>query len=391
MAPTDLPTEAPPADATPGATACDFAIVGAGIAGISLAARLAAHGQVVLLERESQPATHATGRSAAMFMESYGSPQGRALTRASRALYQVPALVPILSPRGALYVAWTGQRALLDQLAGPGLQPLDAEATLQRVPVLRREGLLGALLEPEAMDIDVHALLQGELARARAQGAALWLNAGLVAGERVAANGHGPAGWRLQLADGRTLHARVLVNAAGAWADSVALACGLPTLGLVPMRRSAFSFAAPTGHDTRRWPAVCGVGGSWYFRPDAGQMLGSPGHADATAPHDVLPEALDIAQGIADIEQHTELHIRRPHRTWAGLRTFAPDGELVVGFDTAAEGFFWLAGQGGWGLQSAGATAMLAEALVTGSALPEALLREGVDVAAVSPQRLRGA
>jgi D-arginine dehydrogenase len=342
---------------------------------------------VVLLERESQPATQATGRSAAMFMESYGSPQGRALTRASRALYQAPALVPILSPRGALYVAWAGQRAQLEQLAGPGLQLLSAEAALQKVPVLRREGLIGALLEPEAMDIDVHALLQGELSRARARGAQLWLNAGLMAGERA----HGCAGWRLQLADGRHLHARVLVNAAGAWADSVAQACGLPTLGLVPMRRSAFCFAAPAGHDSRRWPAVCGVGGSWYFRPDAGQMLGSPGNADATAPQDVVPEALDIAQGIADIEQHTELQIRRPHRSWAGLRTFAPDGEMVVGYDPTAEGFFWLAGQGGWGLQSAGATAMLAEALITDSALPEALLREGVDVAALSPQRLNAA
>lgn len=373
-------------------TAFDYAIVGAGIAGVALAARLAAHGTVLLLERESQPATHSTGRSAAMFMESYGSPQGRALTRASRALYQVPALVPILSPRGVLYVAWEGEEPLLAQMAGPGLVRLSAAETLQRVPLLRADGLQGALFEAEAMDIDVHALLQGELARARAQGTKLWLNAELRQAAHLGANGHGPAGWRLQLADGRRTHARVLVNAAGAWADSLAQACGVAPLGLQPMRRSAFTFSAPEGTACRDWPTVCGVGGSWYFKPDAGQLLGSPGNADATTAHDVLPEALDIAQGIADIEQHTRLQIRRPARTWAGLRSFAPDGELVVGFEPepGQPGFFWLAGQGGWGIQSAGATAMLAEALITGSALPEALVQAGVDADAVSPRRFRG-
>ena len=373
-------------------TAFDYAIVGAGIAGVALAARLAAHGRVLLLERESQPATHSTGRSAAMFMESYGSPQGRALTRASRALYQVPALVPILSPRGVLYVAWEGEEALLTQLAGPGLELLNAAQTLQRVPLLHSEGLLGALFEAEAMDIDVHALLQGELSRARAQGAKLWLNASVQQAEYRGANAHGQAGWWLQLADGRQVLAPVLVNAAGAWADGLAQACGVAPLGLQPMRRSAFTFSAPEGTHHRDWPTVCGVGGSWYFKPDAGQLLGSPGNADATEAHDVLPEALDVAQGMADIEQHTRLRIRRPTRTWAGLRTFAPDGELVVGFEPepAQPGFFWLAGQGGWGIQSAGATAMLAEALITGSALPEALVQAGVDAHALSPRRFRG-
>jgi D-arginine dehydrogenase len=362
----------------------DFAIVGAGIAGVSLAARLAAHGRVLLLEREAQPGSHASGRSAAMYMESYGSPQGRALTRASRAGYAAPAVLPILSPRGVLYVAWQGQEALLQAQAGPALERLDADAVLARVPVLREAGLIGALAEPDAMDIDVAALLQGWLSRARHLGAVLWTGAELVAAQRQGAT------WSLALADGRQAVARVLVDAAGAWADEVAQAAGVARLGLQPRRRSAFTFEPPAGVDHRHWPAVCGVDESWYFKPDAGQLLGSPGNADPVPPHDVLPEALDIALGIAHLEQHTTMTIRRPRRTWAGLRTFAPDDEMVIGFDTQASGFFWLAGQGGWGIQSAAGAAMLAEALITGTPLPAALAAEGVDPAAVAPDRLRG-
>lgn len=361
----------------------DVVIVGAGIAGASLAARLAAHGSVLLLERENLPGCHSTGRSAAMFMESYGPPQVRALTRASRASYMAPSLLPILSPRGALYVAWQGQEALLEAMRAPWLRPLTAAAALAQVPVLRPEGLLGALAEPDAMDIDVNALLQGWLARARQQGATLWTDADVDHAQRDA------AGWTLKLADGRSAQAGVVVNAAGAWADTVAQAAGLPPLGLQPHRRSAFSFDAPAGLDHRGWPAVCGVDETWYFKPDAGQLLGSPANADPVPAHDVLPEALDIAQGIANIEQRTTLAIRRPRRTWAGLRTFAPDGELVIGFDPLASGFFWLAGQGGYGIQSAAGAAMLAEALLSGGALPEALVHEGVAPALMAPARLR--
>jgi D-arginine dehydrogenase len=376
---------------THAAPSFDFAIVGAGIAGVSLAARLAAHGSVLLLEREKQPGSHSTGRSAAMFMESYGSPQGRALTRASRCSYLAPSLLPILSPRGVLYVAWQGQEALFETMAADGLVRIDAAATLARVPVLRAEGLLGGWAEADAMDIDVHALLQGSLSHARQQGATLWTDAELAtAARRNSRHGSHASHWALQLADGRSAEAGVLVNAAGAWADAVALAAGVAPLGLQPKRRSAFSFDAPPGGAHRGWPTVCGVDESWYFKPDAGQLLGSPANADPVPAHDVMPEVLDIAQGIANIEQRTTLSIRRPRRTWAGLRTFAPDGEMVIGFDTAAPGFFWLAGQGGWGIQSAAGAAMLAEALITGTGLPQALLREGVDADALAPARLRG-
>ena len=366
-------------------TAFDFAIVGAGISGAAVAARLAAHGRVLLIERELQPGMHSTGRSAAMFMESYGSPQGRALTRASRAAYLAPAVVPILSPRGSLYVGWRGQEREFDANANEGVVQLDAAATLARLPVLQPQGLLGSWYEEDAMDIDVHALLQSQLAAARGHGAVLW------AGAEVMHAARREGRWHVALTDGRSASAEVLVNAAGAWADVVAQAAGAAPLGLQPKRRSAFTFDAPEGHDHRRWPVAGGVDERWYFKPDAGQLIGSPANADPVPPHDVLPEALDIASGIAAIEEATTLRIRRPRRTWAGLRTFAPDGEMVIGFDAAAPGFFWHAGQGGWGIQSAAGAALLAEALILKSTWPAALAREGVDADALNPARLRGA
>ena len=367
----------------------DFAIVGAGIAGAALARVLAADAGVLLLERESQPGLHSTGRSAAMFMESYGSPQGRALTRASRALYAAPPAdfgdTPVLSPRGALYVGWQGQQALLDamqaelQATGSTIERLDAAATLARVPVLRADGLAGALWEADAMDIDVQVLHQGLLRGARRHGA------GVLCDAEVVQAVHDGRAWTVTLADGRTLRARRLINAAGAWADELARRCGSRALGVQPRRRSAFTFDAPPGVAFRGWPVTAAIAEHWYFKPDAGQLLGSPANADPVPAHDVVAEELDIAIGIAAIEADTTLRIRRPRRTWAGLRSFAPDGEMLIGFDEA--GLFWLAGQGGWGIQSAQGAALLAAALLRGEALPEALRREGVDVPALSPRR----
>jgi D-arginine dehydrogenase len=318
-----------------------------------------------------------------MYMASYGPPQARALTRASRASYAAPAVVPLLSPRGVLYVAWDGQQALLDELAAqPGTARLDAAETLARVPVLRADGLIGAVAEPDAMDIDVHAALQDWLGVARAHGATLWT------GAELASARHDGDRWRLTLADGRAASARVVVDAAGAWADEVARRAGVAPLGLQPKRRSAFTFDAPAGVDHRGWPLVCAADERFYFKPDAGQLLGSPCNADPVEPHDVVAEELDVATGIAAIEERTTLAIRRPRHTWAGLRTFAPDGELVIGFDETAPGFFWLAGQGGYGVQSAPGAAMLAESLLLGAPLPPTLAREGVDPAAMAPDRL---
>ena len=328
-----------------------------------------------------------------MFMCSYGSPQGRALTRASAAFYAEPtegfADAPLLAPRGVLYAAWDGQQAALaatsDELANSGtaIERIDAPTTLTRLPVLRAAGLIGALWEPDAMDIDVHALHQGFLRGARRRGAQLACDAEIVAAERTG------DGWALRAADGRRWRAATLVDAAGAWADELAALAGARPLGLQPKRRSAFTFAPPAGFDHRRWPTVAAIDESWYFKPDAGALLGSPANADPVPPHDVVAEELDIALGIAGITEHTTLAIRRPIRTWAGLRTFAPDGEMAIGWDADVRGFFWLAGQGGWGIQSAAGAALLAAALWHGDGLPDALSAQGVDPAAVSPGRFR--
>jgi D-arginine dehydrogenase len=380
---------------TPPVVDCEVAIVGGGIAGASLAWRVAGRGRVLLVEREAQPGMHSTGRSAAMFMQTYGPAQVRALTRASRAFYGDPpeGFTPtaVLAPRGALYVARAGQEALIDaslaQLrgAGAGVEWLDADAALARVPVLRRDGLLGAICEGDAMDIDVHALHQGYLRGARRRGALLWTDAELAAARCDA------GGWSLTFADGRTARAQKLVNAAGAWADDVAQRAGVAPLGLQPRRRSAFTFDPPSGIDGRAWPAVVGVAEDWYFKPDAGQLLGSPANADPVAAHDVAAEEIDIATGIARIEAATTLTIRRPRRVWAGLRTFAADGELVVGADANQPAFFWLAGQGGYGIQSAAGVAELAESLLFAQALPRRLADEGVDPGVVAPARFGAA
>ena len=371
----------------------DLVIVGAGIAGASLAWQVAGRRTVLLLEAESQPGYHTTGRSAAMFMESYGPPWVRALTRASRAFYEAPPAgfgnAPLLAPRGALYLASPGQEALLDAMrtelapSCPRLERLDAAATLACVPCLRPEQVHAALLDPDARDIDVHALHQGYLRGMRARSGELRTDA------RVTAARHDGRRWVLQLGNGDAVQTRTIVNAAGAWADEFAALCGAAPVGLVPCRRSAFTFKGPEGVDIARWPAVAGVDEGWYFKPDAGRLLGSPANADPTVPHDVRPEELDIAIGIDRIETVTTLTIRRPESTWAGLRSFVHDGELVIGADERCPGFFWLAAQGGYGIQSAAGASALAAALLCGEPLSGELVREGIDPAALSPWRLR--
>jgi D-arginine dehydrogenase len=373
----------------------DYAIIGAGIAGASVAYRLSTEerGSVVVLEREPQPGYHSTGRSAAMFIETYGTPAIRALTRASRGFYEDPpegfAADALLAARGALYVAGQGQQHLLEsalhELAREAadvrrISPAQAQAL---VPVLRESALCGAIVERDAQDIDVHALHQGYLRGLSRSGGALWTDADVAGAERRGGL------WVIALADGRKLRARSVVNGAGAWADVVAARCGARPVGLEPRRRSAFTFAAPDGIDCAHWPAVVGIDETFYFKPDAGQLLGSPANADPVPPHDVVPEELDIALGIHRIQEMTTLHILRPRHAWAGLRSFVRDGDLVIGWDDGCEGFFWLAAQGGYGIQTAAASSELAAALLRGEPVPARLARHGVTAAAFAPSRLR--
>ena len=366
----------------------DVIVIGAGIAGASLAHFVSAHARVALLEREALPGMHTTGRSAAMFMASYGPVQVRALTRASRAFLQAPSndVPPLITPRGALFIASAGRvdalHALHQSLQAEGTRAhlLDTAAALARVPVLRAQATALALLDDDACDIDVDRLHQWFLRGARRQGAALVVDADVQSIERSGQR------WRVSTPTQR-LNAPLLVNAAGAWADEIGVLAGAAPLGLQPRRRSAFTFAPPPGIDCHAWPCIGDIDESFYFKPEAGVLLGSPANADPVPPHDVVPEEIDIATGIHRIEASTTLTIRRPLRTWAGLRSFVPDGALVGGFDAVLPGFFWCCGQGGYGIQTSPAMGEACAARLLGRSMPAHIADQGLGFADLAPRR----
>ncbi|MEI7444922.1 MAG: FAD-dependent oxidoreductase [Burkholderiales bacterium] len=370
----------------------DVLVVGAGIAGASLAYFIAPRARVVVLERESQPGYHSTGRSAALFSETYGTPQVRALSRASRAFLEHPpegfAEVPILTPRGALMVGGPDDEALLEsELAAmrritPEVRRMPRDEVLATVPVLRPDTTGDAILEPGACDIDVHALHQGFLRGLKRRGGELVCDAEVIGVTRE------DGGWTVRTTD-RAWRCRVLVDAAGAWADVLARMAGVEPIGLQPRRRAAFTFAPPEGVDPRPWPAVIALDESWYIKPDAGVIIGSPANADPVEPHDVQPEELDIAIAIDRIQNATTLGIRRPIRTWAGLRSFVPDGDLVGGPDPAVPSFVWTAAQGGYGIQTCAAMGEACAALALGEPIPARLAAHGVTAELLSAGRLR--
>jgi D-arginine dehydrogenase len=374
------------------AESADFLVVGGGIAAASVGFWLAPHGRVILLERESQPGYHSTGRSAALFMESYGTPQVRALTLASRAFFEAaPGAFtehPVLSPRGAMMVAEHGHEKALREhwevlrAMSPNARLLDADGACEITPVLRREKLAGAVYEPDAADMDVHAIHQGFLRGIRRAGGRIITDAEVTSLRRVRQIWEAGAG-------GQTYEAPVVMNAAGAWAGVVGAMAGAMDIGLQPRRRSAFIFAPPPGCDASAWPLTAGVTEDWYIKPDAGMLLGSPANVDPVPPHDVQAEEMDIALAIDRIQQMTTLTIRRPTRTWAGLRSFVPDGDLVGGWDPQVPGFFWVAAQGGYGIQTSPAMGEACAALVSGQAIPVHIAAKGLTAAMLSPERLR--
>jgi D-arginine dehydrogenase len=356
----------------------DFAIVGAGMAGASLAAGLAAHGRVLLLEAEDRPGYHATGRSAAFWTESYGGPLVQPLTTASRSFFDQHGLLAL---RGALTLARADEAAELAGFVaefsalGVRVEPLDRAVLVLRVPGLKEEWQLGAW-EPDCCDIDVAGLHQLWLAQARRLGAELHCRSALSAAH------HGADGWALALQDGRELAARVLINAAGAWADPVAEMAGAAPLGMAPLRRTVaqLRMGAPVPADL---PLVLGLDESFYFKPEGGKLWLSPHDETPSPPCDAAPEEIDVAIAIDRFEAVTDWPIAAVEHKWAGLRTFAPDRLPVYGFDPAVRDFFWFAGQGGFGIQTAPAAADLALRLLLGQS------GGAVDPAAYSPARFR--
>jgi len=369
----------------------DIVVIGAGIAGASVAACLAETQRVVLIEREDRAGYHSTGRSAALFTEIYGNAVIRALTRASREfLFEPPAGFaegPLTRPRGCLYVATRSQLEALHAFAAlpdvaPATRSLHVREALALCPILREDYVAAALLEPDSSDIDVSALHQGYLRLFRRRAGRLVTNAPVEALE------HGAQGWSV-CAGTERFTARLLVNAAGAWADEVAALAGLTRVGLQPRRRTAVLVDVPPGMDIGRWPFVNDAEEQFYFKPEAGALFLSPADETPVEPSDAQPDEWDVAAVVERIETATTLQIKRLKARWAGLRTFAADRTPVVGFSTERAGFFWLAGQGGYGIQTAPALSRAAAALILESPLPAGLDGLGAGLAALSPERFR--
>jgi D-arginine dehydrogenase len=375
----------------------DAIIIGAGIAGTSTAYFLAPHAKSVILEREPHAGLHSTGRSAALFSETYGPPQVRALTRASRAFLQHPppgfVAHPILSPRGTLVIATSEQTTKIEHeydaihAHTPQVRLLDARAMRAIVPVLEPQFASIGLFEPDAADIDVNSVHQGFIRGLKERGSKLELGVDIQSIERSQGQ------WSVEFvtpgAQRRVVRAPLLVNAAGAWVDEVASLAGVRPLGVEPRRRSAFLFAPPEGMTTAHWPFVTSIDEDFYFKPDAGLLLGSPANADPVHPHDVQPEELDIAMAIHRIEEVTTMRIHHPTRTWAGLRSFVADSGLVGGFDPSVPGFFWVAALGGYGIQTCAAMGEACAHLALGLALPAQLTDAGISPAMLGIERLQ--
>ena len=370
----------------------DFLVVGAGIAGASVGYWLAQNAKVIVLERESQPGYHSTGRSAALFSETYGNFAIRALTVASGDFFDSPPSGftdhALVSPRGALIFGKDTQLAKLDRMYADWVamvdtvQRLDKAQTLALCPLLLPEVVAGAVYEPDAKDIDVHATHQGFLRALRGHGGRVVNNAEMLTSVHRAGKWHvtTPAG---------EFAAPVLINAAGAWCDVLAGIAGAAPVGLVPKRRTAFTFDGPPDLDYHHLPMVLDADEEFYFKPEVGQFLASPADETVVEPSDVQPEEYDIAEAAAQIEEHTSLRIRRINNKWAGLRSFVADRSPVVGFDEAVPGFFWLAGQGGYGIQTSPAMGEVAAALAMKQPMPERIAKLGVSAEFLAPGRLR--
>ena len=358
----------------------DVAVIGAGMAGASIAAELSPHASVVLLEAEDRPGYHATGRSAAFWEECYGGPDVVPLTLASGPFLRENGL---LSPRGALYVGRAEDEeavdAFLARFAGSGvsIERLGRAALAHHLPGIR-PGWDHAIAEPACADIDVAGLHQLYLASARGAGAELRCRSQVVALEREG------DGWRIGLADGDEVRAAVVLNAAGAWADPVAALAGSRRRGIEPLRRTVAQLRtdpAPPGD----LPLVLDISGRFYFKPESGKLWLSPHDETPTAPCDAAPEELDVALAIDRFEQVVDWQVTAVEHKWAGLRSFAPDRLPVYGFDNNIPGFFWFAGQGGFGIQTAPAAARFGAQLLLG--LPRDTMTETLDAGLYSPNR----
>ena len=360
----------------------DILVIGAGMAGCGSAAMLAPHAKVTVLEMEDRPAYHTTGRSAATFILNYGNDVLRALNAASEATLRTGgdlAETGFLSPRGVMQVEEPGQSDAFEAYTAgaTGLEILDPSQVVELFPIYRPEMVVRGALEPNASDIDVDGLLQAYIRTLRTQGSQI------VPNSQVTALTRNNDQWVVETKSG-TYAAPVVVNAAGAWGDLVARLAGLAPVGLTPMRRTVA--VLPTDQDTRHWALTAAVAETWYAKPDGGRLWVSPADEDPMDPHDAYPDDMVLAEGLHRFSEATTMEVTRVERSWAGLRTFAPDRTPVNGFEPGTDGFYWLVGQGGYGIQTAPAMSQLAADQILGhdAGLPDDI------VSALSPARFRG-
>lgn len=371
-------------------TIYDFAVVGAGIAGASVAAELSKDASVLIVEMETQPGYHTTGRSAAMFVPGYGPTPIRALTQASRTFFEAPPEgfvdAPLLSPCDVIMVARGDQMDALDTFIAELSQEipigrLSAEEVAHRHPLLKDGYAAAGAFDENTRNIDVGALHHGFLRAAKHTGCQLATNTQVTALTRQ------DGVWEITT-NGDTLHAATVINAAGAWADQLGQLARAETIGLVPKRRTALMVDAPSGIDVDALPMMIDIDEQFYMKADAGKLLISPANEDVSVPCDVQPDELDIAICIDRVTNAFDLDVKQIANSWAGLRSFVADKSPVAGFSTQVDGFFWLAGQGGYGIQSSPALSCFAAAVALGKPVPDDLLAQGVVPETLMPERL---
>ncbi|WP_284124611.1 NAD(P)/FAD-dependent oxidoreductase [Parerythrobacter aestuarii] len=360
----------------------DIAIIGAGMAGASLAAECAPYARILLLEAEDMPGYHTTGRSAAFWEECYGGPEIVPLTLASGPYLREHGF---LSQRGALYVARREGVAALDAFmkrfgnSGVTIERIGRVGMLAQVPGLREEWC-EAVWEPYCSDIDVAGLHQHYLSMAKRHRVTLECRARVA--EIVREGSH----WHIATGDGRSWRAATIANAAGAWADQLAEMAGAKSLGIQPYRRTVAQLVTDPAPKPDQ-PLVLDIEGRFYFKPESGRVWLSPHDEVASEPCDAAPEELAVAEAIDRFQHVVDWNVRKVERKWAGLRSFAPDRQPIYGWDPECEGFFWFAGQGGFGIQTAPAAAKFGAQLLLG--LPCDDFTSSLDQALYAPHRFR--
>ncbi len=369
----------------------DIIVIGGGIAGASAAFKLSKDYKVLVLEMEDQAGYHTTGRSAALYTEIYGNATIRKLAKLSKPFLESPpdgfSDYQLLSERGGLLIARSDQLEHLEKelneirSAGGDVEKIEKEDLLKMIPALNLEYATAGLYDPHSKDIDVSGLHQGFLKTMQQQGGKLLSNARVLALKQLEDR------WIVKTAEAE-FSCKLLINAAGAWAEEIGALAGAKKIGLTPMKRTAFLFDAPSEFEIEHWPMVIDIGEKFYFKPDSGKLLGSPADETPVSPHDARPDDLDIALGIERLHVALNFEIKHLSHKWAGLRSFVPDRTLVAGFDPYVKKIFWLAGQGGYGIKTSPAMSVCCGALIREGRFPQYIKEMGITEEMLSPERL---